>query len=218
MNTEQHTLLHLNKVKLKAQKLVWKRIGCKIEDKEFDMETNKLIGEAMLIELEPVIPNSIKCLKVSPQVLIRLSQNKTHLYKIIIDILHSLSSMSSFQVSFDKRKGVIHLFDKSTLMDLYEKKESNKETNKVTLTDKQISNLIKLLFTRKKYFNNRIRGINQKLRHKIYKRDNYTCVLCGAKPPLHIDHIIPVNLGGNNNPNNLQTLCIRCNLKKSDKF
>ena len=58
------------------------------------------------------------------------------------------------------------------------------------------------------------------LRHEVFKRDNYTCVECGATKEdgakLHIDHIIPVSKGGSDELDNLQTLCAECNLNKSN--
>lgn len=50
---------------------------------------------------------------------------------------------------------------------------------------------------------------------------DHRCSKCGKQPPevkLHIDHIIPVSLGGPSKKSNLQFLCQRCNLKKSSKL
>ncbi len=62
------------------------------------------------------------------------------------------------------------------------------------------------------------------LREAIIRRDNWTCRMCGNsvfKEPnllLEVDHIIPLSKGGKTEPNNLQTLCWRCNRAKSDKI
>jgi hypothetical protein len=58
-------------------------------------------------------------------------------------------------------------------------------------------------------------------RHNIYKRDNYTCYLCGEEhgaSSLTIDHIIPVSRGGKNTWENLITCCQKCNWDKGDKL
>ena len=59
--------------------------------------------------------------------------------------------------------------------------------------------------------------IPAKLRHEVFKRDNYRCRECGAKnkeTTLEIDHIVPVSKGESNNITNLQTLCKKCNRSK----
>ena len=62
------------------------------------------------------------------------------------------------------------------------------------------------------------------LREQIKRRDGYKCVCCGASLEdephllLEIDRIIPVFKGGKTLPENLQTLCWRCNRSKSDKL
>ena len=66
------------------------------------------------------------------------------------------------------------------------------------------------------------RNINTRLRFKVMKRDNFKCCACGASPAkdptieLHVDHIIPWSKGGETEIDNLQTLCSKCNLGKSN--
>ena len=66
------------------------------------------------------------------------------------------------------------------------------------------------------------RTLSDKLRYQVLKRDNFKCCACGASPAkdssveLHVDHIVPVSVGGKNTIENLQTLCSRCNLGKSN--
>ena len=66
------------------------------------------------------------------------------------------------------------------------------------------------------------RKISEKLRYQVLKRDNFKCCACGASPAknpsveLHIDHIIPYSKGGETTLDNLQTLCSKCNIGKSD--
>lgn len=59
--------------------------------------------------------------------------------------------------------------------------------------------------------------IPARLRHEVFKRDNYRCRECGAtnkETTLEIDHIVPVSKGGSNSLSNLQTLCKKCNRAK----
>ncbi len=61
-----------------------------------------------------------------------------------------------------------------------------------------------------------------RLRFKVLQRDNFTCRQCGASPAkdpnivLHIDHITPWSKGGDTVFENLQTLCLQCNIGKSN--
>lgn len=69
---------------------------------------------------------------------------------------------------------------------------------------------------------NNPRSINYRTRFIVMRRDGFQCKICGASPAkdsnviLHIDHIIPCAKGGDANLDNLQTLCSKCNLGKSD--
>ena len=47
---------------------------------------------------------------------------------------------------------------------------------------------------------------------------NSRCVSCGSTKDLQIDHIYPKSKGGSDIEGNLQVLCARCNLQKSNKF
>jgi hypothetical protein len=66
------------------------------------------------------------------------------------------------------------------------------------------------------------RGINLRLRWTILKRDNFSCIKCGSSPAkdpsviLHVDHIIPWSKNGETVIENLETLCEKCNLGKSN--
>jgi 5-methylcytosine-specific restriction endonuclease McrA len=58
-----------------------------------------------------------------------------------------------------------------------------------------------------------------KVVHAVYLRDNGRCVNCGSTEDIHIDHIIPYSKGGSStDPDNLQLLCGKCNLEKSDRI
>lgn len=65
---------------------------------------------------------------------------------------------------------------------------------------------------------NTIGAISNKLRLKVFKRDNFKCVFCSSEEKLCIDHIIPFSKGGKTNLINLQTLCFKCNSGKKDKI
>jgi 5-methylcytosine-specific restriction endonuclease McrA len=66
--------------------------------------------------------------------------------------------------------------------------------------------------------------MTSRLRGQIKERDRYTCVQCGvsvaAEPHLllEVHHIMPVSKGGLSTPENLQTLCWRCNRSKGAKM
>ncbi len=66
------------------------------------------------------------------------------------------------------------------------------------------------------------RDISLRLRYQVLKRDNFACKKCGRSPAtdqsvvLHIDHIEPWSGNGETVLENLQTLCSKCNLGKSN--
>ena len=61
------------------------------------------------------------------------------------------------------------------------------------------------------------KSLSVKTRFDVFKRDGFVCQYCGDHPPkvlLHVDHIVAVANGGNNDPDNLITACEPCNIGK----
>ncbi len=56
--------------------------------------------------------------------------------------------------------------------------------------------------------------------HRIFRRDDYRCSICGRGATdgvkLQIDHKRPVSKGGTDDESNLWTLCAHCNVSKSN--
>lgn len=63
------------------------------------------------------------------------------------------------------------------------------------------------------------RRIPTDVKRQVWDRDGGKCVECGSQKDLHFDHIIPWAKGGSSiEPINIQILCGKHNLKKSDKI
>lgn len=61
-------------------------------------------------------------------------------------------------------------------------------------------------------------SVSKRTRYEILRRDAHTCRYCGAKAPdvpLRVDHVVPVALGGSDEPANLVTACQDCNAGKA---
>jgi hypothetical protein len=70
-------------------------------------------------------------------------------------------------------------------------------------------------------FNNedtRREPIPQDVMDKVWNRDKGKCVQCGNQEHLEFDHIIPFSKGGATTYRNLQILCKKCNIEKSNKI
>lgn len=65
----------------------------------------------------------------------------------------------------------------------------------------------------------RRRLIPTQVKLEVWKRDSGKCVMCGATDELHFDHIVPISKGGTSVvAENIQLLCARHNLEKSDQI
>ncbi|MBD2137813.1 HNH endonuclease [Anabaena sp. FACHB-1237] len=63
--------------------------------------------------------------------------------------------------------------------------------------------------------------IPSEVRSYVFQRDKFQCQSCGKNSQevnLSIDHIIPLSRGGKNHISNLQTLCLTCNQRKTNKI
>jgi hypothetical protein len=57
------------------------------------------------------------------------------------------------------------------------------------------------------------------VKQEVYRRDQGQCVKCASKENLHFDHNLPFSKGGTSLlAQNVQLLCARCNLQKSNKI
>lgn len=62
--------------------------------------------------------------------------------------------------------------------------------------------------------------ISGTLKFEVLKSAQFHCELCGVSADvraLEVDHIVPRNLGGTDDPSNLQALCYSCNSMKRDR-
>ena len=99
--------------------------------------------------------------------------------------------------------------DESTLLTRLEPVTKNSEVKKIELTEQIAPRRTS-------------REVNWRLRFIVMKRDNFKCVKCGRSPSadpkiiLHVDHIKAWANGGETTLENLQTLCSKCNIGKSN--
>jgi len=56
--------------------------------------------------------------------------------------------------------------------------------------------------------------INVDTRLFVWQRDGGKCRNCGSRHELHFDHVIPRSWGGSSTVENVQVLCLQCNLRK----
>jgi uncharacterized membrane protein YebE (DUF533 family) len=62
------------------------------------------------------------------------------------------------------------------------------------------------------------RRISREVRQRVWQQYGGRCAECNADTYLEFDHIIPVAKGGGNSETNVQLLCRKCNLAKSDRI
>ena len=102
------------------------------------------------------------------------------------------------------------------LMDSYQKQVNGRSVFKfiLQLTDEKIKGLEEVVELEAD-----ARLIPSEVKGQVWKRDKGKCVQCGSKEHLHFDHILPYSKGGTSRDvRNIQLLCAKHNLQKSDKI
>jgi hypothetical protein len=105
------------------------------------------------------------------------------------------------------------------LIDSWQEKSENRNVFKFKLriSDKTILAKSERNEELKDLSHNRMIPTSVKL--DVWKRDKGRCVECGSSDNLHFDHILPFSKGGTSlKTDNIQLLCARHNLQKSDKI
>ena len=62
-----------------------------------------------------------------------------------------------------------------------------------------------------------IRYVTRAVKHAVWMRDRGTCVKCGSRRNLNLDHIKPVAVGGGSAAENMRILCFQCNQRRAMK-
>lgn len=98
--------------------------------------------------------------------------------------------------------------------------ENNKEYVRDKAKEYRKNKGVLLLYTRS---NQRASRAGYEGRLKMYEweavlnQTRFLCIACEEKPADSIDHVIPLSCGGTNTYDNIQPMCIRCNLKKGSR-
>ena len=58
---------------------------------------------------------------------------------------------------------------------------------------------------------------HKRLRERVFLRDNYQCVQCGATSDLTLDYLRPLQHGGTQDEANARCLCRSCNSRRGAK-
>lgn len=56
-------------------------------------------------------------------------------------------------------------------------------------------------------------AVHKRLRARVFRRDNHSCVYCGATTDLTLDYLLPLQDGGEQTEDNAVTACRSCNSK-----
>lgn len=156
----------------------------------------------------------------------RLQKTINSAYQRLENARRNDVTASALRKNIEKFQLFIDNFEKENpyrkdLISSYQRKSIEYAQTKLAKMEKYESSLGKSKNHAKKRRTNR-EAITKSMRYDVLKRDNFRCCICGRSSEdgvkLHVDHIFPVSKGGKTTMDNLRTLCMDCNLGKSDKI
>lgn len=109
--------------------------------------------------------------------------------------------------------------------EIEEKHKAYREANRELLAEKQrVYNAANPEKARAHGHNRRARKRNAEGSHTAaqvsarFAAHGDSCVYCGSKEDLHVEHMKPLSKGGSNWASNIAPACAKCNLSKNDKW
>lgn len=117
--------------------------------------------------------------------------------------------------SQDEKESILEVLERNEIKQAVLKKERKKMIERETLDELIGEGKVFNIYT-KKEGNRAI--IPMDIASAVWNRDGGRCSMCGSRENLEFDHIIPVSKGGATTFRNLQLLCKRCNLIKSNNI
>lgn len=146
---------------------------------------------------------------------LKLSRKNYLKYSHLIYQENRINVEKEFQIviylNYKSKKGKIKdkfykKYDSNMFLKIYEKYKNLKEERELYRISSKVERSV----------------MTNGMRYDVLKRDKFRCQVCGATQKdgvtLHVDHIIPVSKGGKTEMSNLQTLCSKCNIGKSNKL
>lgn len=115
----------------------------------------------------------------------------------------------------NSKSSVIQELERESIKQTVLKRELKKMIERETMDELIAEGKIFNVFTAKD--GNRM-SVPMDIATAVWNRDGGRCCMCGTRTELEFDHIIPFSKGGATTFRNLQLLCHKCNLKKSDNI
>lgn len=131
-------------------------------------------------------------------------EGKMQIHRAMNSLLEKLEEAHARKISIEKEKVRKKLLDKE------KGKQLQREVYKELLDAGHIKS--------NESNDGRRERISQEVMDQVWNRDGGRCVKCGSQENLEFDHIIPFSKGGANTYRNLQILCEKCNIEKSNKI